>query len=143
MTTAGSTILRRFAASHERRSLAGDAGWCRTVADFSEACFGKDVARIGAANLEQILFEVFPQEVICSPSEARPIIRELRAFFTFLKRSQGAKTADACLEVLNASTARELERRLADPVNFGVAKLFFLSARPLAASIDGPRQVAR
>src|SRR6266542_382954 len=132
LMVAHSTILRRFVASREARSLAHEAGWCRTMADFGRKFLGKEITETGGADLEEILFRLFPREVICEPSDAKSIILELRAFFTFLKRAYQAPKADRCLSVLDGGAISKLERLLADPAKFGVAKLFLTETRAIA-----------
>ena len=123
-----STILKQFASSREGRALPLGTGWSRTLVDFARERLGRNIPEIGGAQLEEILFRVFPQQVMCGPSEARSIVVELRAFFRFLKREHGFDSADDCLGVLNASAERRLQRLLIHPAAFGTAKVFFLSA---------------
>jgi hypothetical protein len=127
-----SSVLKRFASSPEARALDGGAGWSATVAAFARLRLGRDITALTAPALEQILFRFFPEEVVCSPAEASAIVVELRAFFRFVSREEGSKSAEACLRVLDASAARRLRRTFADPANFGTAKLFLHHAGPIA-----------
>jgi len=99
------------------------------VIEFGRAYADKEIAEIDATDLEDILFRIFPSEVICRPVEARAVVVELRAFFRFLKRVQGSRKADACLRLLRRAAIPKLERRLAQTTSFGVVKLFLLDAR--------------
>jgi hypothetical protein len=118
----------QFASSPEARSLRGASGWYWTVIEFGRAHVNKEIAEIDATDLEDILFRIFPSEVICRPVEARSVVVELRAFFRFLRRVQGSRKADACLRLLQRAPIRKLERRLAQSTSFGVVKLFLLDA---------------
>ncbi|HEX9296468.1 MAG TPA: hypothetical protein VF881_11545 [Polyangiaceae bacterium] len=129
---AHSVISRRFSSSPERRSLEAETGWCRTLMEFAEKYVAKDIVEMGGAELEELLFRVFPREVICEPSDAKSIVLELRAFFTFLKRAYHSPRASACLSILNGGAARKLERLLGDPANFGIAKLFLMDHGTIA-----------
>ncbi|MCA1599097.1 MAG: hypothetical protein LC769_08770, partial [Chloroflexi bacterium] len=56
-------------------------------------------------------------------------IRELRTFWTFLKREFRLANADACLLILDDAAARQLEQDLQDPAKFGVAKSMVMMGR--------------
>ncbi len=126
------SILKRFATSSEARALDGEAGWSATVDAFARIRFGRDISALTGAALEEILFRIFPEEVVCSPAEASSIVIELRAFFRFVSRELRSKNVDGCLRVLDATAARRLRRSIADPANFGTAKLFLHHAGPIA-----------
>ena len=127
------SILKAFASSPEARALDGEAGWSAAVDAFARIRFGRDISALTGAALEEILFRIFPEEIVCSPAEASSIVVELRAFFRFVSRESRSKNADACLRVLDATAARRLRRSIADPANFGTAKLFLHHAGPIAS----------
>jgi hypothetical protein len=57
------------------------------------------------------------------------IVNELRAFWQFVRRQYGIPSADAILAVLGPSAAARLQKLLADPANYGMAKSMFMMGR--------------
>ncbi len=89
---------------------------------------------MGKRDLSCVLLEVFPRKVSCEPSSAPEIVEELRAFWSFVRREFGLPNADECLAILDEEMSRILERELANPRNFGMAKSFVMSG--MAAGFD-------
>jgi hypothetical protein len=58
------------------------------------------------------------------PEDARDVVRTLRAFFTFSQREFGLANLAACIRDRTDAAASRLQRALADPRNFGMAKSF-------------------
>jgi hypothetical protein len=73
-------------------------------------------------DFEEVLFELFPRKVAVEPEAAAEIVDELRAFWTFLERAYSLPNAPALLKLLDSRAAVRLERALANPANFGMAK---------------------
>jgi hypothetical protein len=119
-------LVRRFAASPEAKDL-DEVYACRFVMDFGANYFGHTIATLGASELREVLFELIPRKVSIEAAEARSIIEETRAFYTFLKRELGLRHADACLRVLGDSAVEKLEAALSDSSNFGMAKSLFMA----------------
>ena len=69
--------------------------------------------------------DLFPRKVVAKQGDRPKIIRELRAFWTFLEREFQLPNARACLEILDEAAARQLERDMQNPAKFGMAKSFF------------------
>lgn len=114
-------LVRRFAASPEAKDL-DEIHACRFLMDLAANYFGHTVATLGASDLREVLFELVPRKVSIDASEARWVIDETRAFYTFLKREFGLKQADSCLRVLGGNAVKKLEAALSDSSNFGMAK---------------------
>ena len=74
-----------------------------------------------------VLFELIPRNVSIEASEARGIVEEMGAFYTFLKREFGLKQADSCLRLLGRNAVKKLEAALSDSSNFGMAKSLFMA----------------
>lgn len=119
-------LVKRFAASPEAKDL-DEIHNCRLVMDLAANYFGHTIATLGAANLREVLFELIPRKVSIEASEARGIVDEMRALYTFLKREFGLKQADACLRLLGGNAATKLQAALSDTSNFGVAKSLFMA----------------
>jgi hypothetical protein len=121
-------LLEGFAESPEAGALPFGIGWSPLVLEYGRDYHGITIATMTADQFEDIVFGVFPRKVSCEPTEARPIVEELRAFWTFLKRL-GLEQAEACIRLLGANAVAKLERELSNPDNFGMAKSFFMAGR--------------
>jgi hypothetical protein len=121
-------LVKRFCASPEAKSLT-DVESCHLVMNMGAEHLGKTIASLDADDLDEIIFELFPEKVSIDASEASWIVEENRAFFGFLKREYGFEQADACLRVLGGDAAKRLERALSDRRNFGMAKSLMMAGR--------------
>jgi len=119
-------LVMRFAASPEAKDL-DEIHACRFVMDLGASYFGHTIATLRAAELRVVLFELIPRKVSIEPSEARWIVDEMRAFYSFLKREFVLKQADSCLRVLGSNAVKKLEAALSDSSNFGMAKSLFMA----------------
>ena len=118
-------LMERFADSPEAKPIierTGDVGWAGHVLQYGRSYEGVTVTTMGQRELSRVLLDVFPRKVACEPSSASEIVEELRAFWSFLRREFGLRNADECLAVLDEKMASTLERELANPRNFGMAK---------------------
>jgi hypothetical protein len=77
-------------------------------------------------DLHEILFDLVPRKVSAPADDAEGIVRELRAFWTFLQREFHLANAEACLKMLDEKTASQLTKELSNPANFGIAKSFVM-----------------
>jgi hypothetical protein len=122
-------LMAEFAVSPEGCAAAehfGDIGWARSFLYYGFNYLGSAPPKMSSADVEEILFDLFPQKVSTEPERAGEIIGEIRAFFEFLHRQYGlTKAADIMRDLGNDATSR-LERELADPANFGMAKSFLM-----------------
>ncbi len=118
-------LVRRFAASPEAKDLE-EIHACQFVMDLAANYFGQTIATLGASDLREVLFELIPRKVSIEASEARWIVEETRAFYTFLKREFGLKQADSCLRVVGGNAVKKLEAALSTSSNFGMAKSLFM-----------------
>jgi hypothetical protein len=120
------TLVEAYLASPEARSGPGIKA-CRLVMDLAADYLGMTIATLGPRDLREILFEIVPRKVSVDASEARALIEQTRAFYTFLKRAYGLEQADACLRELGANAVKRLEEALSRPSNFGMAKSIFMA----------------
>jgi hypothetical protein len=130
-------LMERFAESAEASPLlerTGSVDWAGLVLEYGRLYEGVTVTTMGKRELSSVLLGVFPRKVSCDPSSAPEIIEELRAFWSFLRRELGLPNAGECLALLTHETARTMERELADPRSFGMAKSFVMAGR--AAGFD-------
>lgn len=133
-------LVRRFAASPEARGLSEIQAY-RLVMEFAAAYFGATIATLRPSELREIIFQVIPRKVSIGAPEARWIIEENRAFYTFLKREFGLKRADACLRVLGGDAIGKLEAALSERNNFGLAKSLVMAGREAGFDMDTPEGI--
>lgn len=126
-------ILRRFEASPEAQAEP-EAHWAAMLVDYATSYFGTTVESLSAAEVDELVFEVFPRKVSVEPEAAPSIVAGLRAFLAFLEREYPDRGARDRLAVLGGNASQRLARLLADPSNFGPAKAFVMSGR--AAGFD-------
>jgi hypothetical protein len=125
-------LMHLFAESPEVREHVPEEagiGWTATMIDYGASHLGVTPATMTAANLREVLFDLFPRKVSCEPSCAQDIVRELRAFWLFVGREFGQPHAAACVDLLSGDAAARLERALGDPSNYGMAKGFFMMGK--------------
>src|SRR5579859_6436393 len=122
-------LIARFADSPQGKALGEAGGWTGLMLDYGFGYLSATPATMDASEFEEIVFDIFPRKVSCDSEDASDIVRELRAFWTFVGREFALPNAAACLAVLDGSAERRLERELADPKNFGLAKSFFMSEK--------------
>jgi hypothetical protein len=134
-------LMRHFVRSPEAKALS-DVQACRFIMDFAAGFFGKTIASLEAAELDEIMFEIVPHKISTDASKAGPIIRTSRAFYLFLKREFGLKQADACLQVLGSDAVEKLEAELSDSSNFGLAKSLFMGAREAGFDLTSKEGIA-
>lgn len=97
-------------------------GWTSTFLNYAMSYLGLTPPEMGQGDFDEVLFELFPRKVSVQPEEAADIVDELRAFWTFLGRAYDLPNAPALLKGLDDRATRRLERELANPANFGMAK---------------------
>lgn len=130
-------LMDLFAESPEAQPIIeqlGDVGWADLILQYGRTYESVTVTTMGKRELSRVLLDIVPRKVSCEPSVAHEIIAELRAFWSFLGRELGLANADECLAVLDDDMARSVERELADPRNFGMAKSLVMSG--MAAGFD-------
>jgi len=115
-----------FADSPEAAALE-DLGWIELAELYASEWFDESPATLIPTQLEEVVFELFPRKVTCEPSSARAAIEQLRALYAFLARTADREHAEACAAVLGGDAVERLERELADPRNYGMAKSLAMS----------------
>ena len=118
-------LMDLFAASPEGQALldqGDDLGWANHMMNYGITYPSVTPPDMSPADLHKILFDLFPRKVAAEPGSGAKAIRELRAFWTFLKREFHLANADVCLRILDDAAARRLEQDLQDPAKFGMAK---------------------
>ncbi len=126
-------LLKRFSKSPEAKELP-DGDWMSLILQYGVGYLNQPLARIGAAELREILFEIFPRKVSCEPQAATTVINEVRAFWSWTKREFQLETADECLAMLYPGVEKKLERELANTDKFGMAKSVLMGG--IAAGYD-------
>jgi hypothetical protein len=119
------TLEELFAQSPEGMALTeqGESlGWVSPFLSYAMSYLGVTPIEMTIQSFDEVLFELFPRKVSVGPDEAGAIVDELRAFWTFLERAYSLPNAPALLRRLDDRAIKRLERALADPANFGMAK---------------------
>ena len=122
-------LMELFVQSPEGQQLSSEGvepGWASMMLDFGINYLSVTPPHMSPDNLREILFDIAPRKVSTSADDAEDIVRELRAFWTFLQREFHLENATACLKMLDERAARELKKKLSDPANFGIAKSFVM-----------------
>jgi hypothetical protein len=122
-------LMREFESSAEARAVfdrCGDSGWSAIMMEFAIDYIGSTPPDMSRRDFDEILFKLFPRKV-STPAESAPsIVAELRAFWTFLHRQYGLTNAPQILVSLTDAAVKRLEKVLANPANFGMAKSIFM-----------------
>jgi hypothetical protein len=103
----------------------GDGGWTGIVLEYAIQYVGAMPAEMSLGEFNEVVFDLIPAKVSTEADSAGPIIREMRAFWSFLQRNFGIDNAAAILRSLDDQAEALLHKRLNDPSNFGMAKSFF------------------
>ena len=125
-------IEELFAESPEGMALAEQGiaqGWVTPFLNYSMSYLGVTPAEMTPRQFDEVLFELFPRKVSVEPEAAPEIVVELRAFWSFLGRAYTLPNAPAILNRLDQGAIARLERELANPANFGMAKSMIMQAR--------------
>lgn len=119
----------------------GDAGMVDAFLYYSLAYQGVSPASARLDDIGQILFTHIPRKVFIDPEEAGVITRQVRYFWQFLDRAYRLPLAAKVLDKLDEKAIDRLERELADPRKWGMAKSLFMSGRE--AGYDMTSQAGR
>jgi hypothetical protein len=134
-------LLERFAASPEGQAVGDVGGWAGMMLQYGFNYVEATPATMDADALREIVFEIFPRKVSCWPDDAGDIVRELRAFFSFVGREFELGNAAECGDVLNGDAEIRLARELADPANFGLAKSFVMGGQAAGFDMRSPEGI--
>jgi hypothetical protein len=130
-------LMEEFVASAEAQPVFdqyGNGGWPALMMEYAINYPGVTPPEMSLADFNEVVFELFPRKVSTEPESAPAIVAELRAFWHFLQRQYGLANAKPILASLTDTAARRLERELANPANYGMAKSFFM--RGMEAGFD-------
>jgi hypothetical protein len=119
-------LRRLFEQSPEAKPFmeADDSGvfWADTLVEFGLTYLGVTPPQMTPGDLNELLYGVFPSKVSALDFDATRAIRQMRAFWDFLKREFSLSNADACLKVLDEKAIGKFDRAMNNPANFGPAK---------------------
>ncbi len=131
-------LLREFERSPEFEGLE-DAGWIPIVLDYGRGYLGRSAWDLGPAELDEILFELFPRKVSCPASDGSVIIAEVRALLQFMDRVYAKPDAAACMALLDAEGEARLVSYLGDRRRFGMAKTFHVDGQEAGFDMTSER----
>lgn len=87
---------------------------CQVLMDLAASAHGLTIAHLGPKELEDLVFNVVPRNIVAPASMADPLLRAWRAMYRFLGRQYGLPQADGCLKVLSRNARKRLEAALAE-----------------------------
>lgn len=102
-----------FRRAPEGKSVS-ERAWPIVLLNHAEETCGRDLDELDAAVVRKVLLEVLPRTVACAPTDAAEIVRDVRAFFTFLGGTAHAGVAKECLRALVDGFTSELHRALTE-----------------------------
>jgi hypothetical protein len=125
-------LLELFAASPEGIAYSeqgGEIGWTTMFLEYAMSYLGLTPPEMKQGHFDEVLFQIFPRKVSVESEEAPDIVAELRAFWSFLGRAYDLPNAPQMLRLLDDKAAQRLERELANPANFGMAKSLVMQGK--------------
>lgn len=130
-------LMEEFVASAEAQAVFdqyGNGGWPALMMEYGINYPGVTPPTMSLADFNEVIFELFPRKVSTEPESAPAIVAELRAFWSFLQRQYDLKNAKPILASLTDASVKRLERELANPANYGMAKSMVM--RGMQAGFD-------
>jgi hypothetical protein len=127
-------LMEAFAESPEAQPVIeqyGQVSWAGMMMEYAMHYPGVTPPEMSVGDFEEVVFEIIPRKVSTEASSAGAIIAELKAFWEYLRRAYQLKNADKILAKLTPAAVPRLERELANPRNFGMAKSFFMQGQEL------------
>ncbi|MCI0464524.1 MAG: hypothetical protein L0Z62_46935 [Gemmataceae bacterium] len=134
-------LMEEFAAAPEAQPIIeqeGDIGYAGMMLEYYFNHIGDLFAEMSVSDFNEVVFELFPRKVSIEPERAPAIIAELKAFWAFVQRQYGLESATAILKTLDDRAAGRLQRELADPSKYGMAKSFVMGG--IQAGFDMTRK---
>jgi hypothetical protein len=127
-------LMEEFADSPEGRQVAEEHGrlnWAAMVMEYAVNYLGVPPPEMSARDFREVVFEIIPRKVSTEADQAGAIVAELRAFWQFLQRAYQLKNGGPILAALKGDAVARLERELANPANFGMAKSFIMMGQQM------------
>ena len=125
----------KFTNSPEWDSLpVGEYGYVEYFLHHAIVYVGVVPTTMSIAELEEVLYSIFPSKVSVGAEEAESIVLELNAFFRFIHREYSVTDAEKLASVLNEKAAARMAVELGNESNFGLANSFL--AKGQASDFD-------
>lgn len=138
------TLVQLFVESDEGKAhLEGqEADWSELFLDIVIRRIGVSLVFVHSNEMREVLYEVIPASVAIEIEEAPNVIKELKAFFQFLKREFDLPNCDSCLKVLNQKNLlKRFTDELKNPHNYSPTKTIMLQMLDANVDIDDQTQV--
>lgn len=119
------TLMDLFVASPEGQAVIqqyNHNSWPYMMMDYGVRYTGVLPPDMTPDDLDEIMFDVFPQKVSTDTESLPSIFAEIRAFWQFLKREFNLENADECLEVLDIAGEKLFIDAMNDTSRYGMAK---------------------
>lgn len=127
-------LMMEFAASPEAQPIIeqyGNRGYAVLMMEYAVDYLGVTLPTMTARDFREVVFSIIPRKVSMEASDAGAMVAELRAFWQFLQRAYALKNAASILALLKEDAAARLEKELANPANYGMAKSFVMMGQKL------------
>lgn len=127
-------LLTGFAKSNEgksviRKDISVENTWSALFLQIIHNKIRYPINFLTVQDIRDICYHIIPHSVVIPPSDAKEIIKELKAFFMFLKREYNLENADKYLRVFNQKNiVARMEKELADPSNYNLSKRVLMEA---------------
>jgi len=138
-------LMADFAESPEAKPLQEadeDLGWAAMLIESYINYIGSTPSEMTLRDFNEVLFSIFPRKVSVEAEEAGSIIAGLRAFWRFVARQYGLANAQTILATLDDAATSRLQKKLADPASFGMAKSFFMLGSKAGFDMTTPEGLA-
>lgn len=118
------------------------AMWTETLLDMYYAHMQRPFYLITANEVREILYDIFPHGVMVDVDAIPDIIRELKAFFTFINREFDIYSGRSCLKIFSQKgLVKRLTKEFSDKTKFGPVKALMLQAEAEGVEITSEAEV--
>lgn len=108
----------------------GDIGWFTSLLHFGLDYRGETVDEMTVGSIKEFVLDYVPRKVSTEPESAEAIVDELIAFWEYLDRVYELREAKSIVAWLKSDgLAVQLEKDLADPSNYSMAKSIFMQGK--------------
>jgi hypothetical protein len=130
-------LMDEFAASREgKAALAADddLGGAHWMLHYALSHLGVTPPKMTLRDFNDVVFQIIPRQLSTEAENGAAFMRDIQAFWQFVQRQYGLRNAASILATLGEVAGKRLQKELADPANFGMAKSFFMEG--LEAGFD-------
>lgn len=126
---------------HPFFSESDPSSWISTMLEYGFIYGEAELFDWTPAHIHELLYDVFPRKILVDASEAPEMVREMRAFWMFLKREFGLENADACINALDETAEKKLQQAMDDPGKAGMAKSMLMQGQERGYDMSTPKGI--